>query len=88
TLEPTPLSDQVIVVVESTNGAFGLPVDQVVGQQQVVMKPLQGHLRAIRGGVGCALLNTGEVAIAVDGEQLRREHTGKNHARAVNSHAN
>ncbi|MCL4395465.1 MAG: ATP-binding protein, partial [Chloroflexi bacterium] len=38
TLEPTPLSDQVIVVVESTNGAFGLPVDQVVGQQQVVMK--------------------------------------------------
>jgi two-component system chemotaxis sensor kinase CheA len=85
-IELAPLSEQVIIVAESSSGVFGLPVDEVVGQQQVVMKPLQGHLKDIRGGVGCALLNTGEVAIAVDVEQLRRQHGGKPTVRAVVSH--
>lgn len=68
--EEAPLSEQVIVVVESSRGRFGLPVDEIVGEQQVVLKPLQGHLRGIRGGAGCALLSSGEIAIALDVENL------------------
>ncbi|MBI5034370.1 MAG: chemotaxis protein CheW [Chloroflexi bacterium] len=68
--ESSPLSEQVIVVVETSKGKLGLPVDEIVGEQQVVIKPLQGHLRGIRGGAGCALLNSGQVAIALDVENL------------------
>jgi two-component system chemotaxis sensor kinase CheA len=68
--EDVALSDQVIVVVESSRGRFGLPVDEIVGEQQVVIKPLQGQLRGIRGGAGCALLSSGEIAVALDVEHL------------------
>ena len=67
------LSEQVIVVAQTSVGAFGMPVDEIVMQEQVVMKPLRGHLKDIRGGVGCALLSSGEVAIAVDVESIHRE---------------
>jgi two-component system chemotaxis sensor kinase CheA len=74
------LVDQVIVVVQTSKGAFGLPVDEIVGEQQVVMKPLQGQLRGIRGGAGCALLSSGEIAIALDVESLRQELRSERHA--------
>jgi two-component system, chemotaxis family, sensor kinase CheA len=60
----------IIVVIQSTHGNLGLIMDEIIGQQQVIMKPLTGHLRDIRGGAGCALLSSGEVAIALDVEQL------------------
>ena len=60
----------IVVVAQTTHGKIGLLMDEVLGQQQVVMKPLTGHLKDIRGGVGCALLSSGEVAIALDVEQL------------------
>ena len=66
------LVGRVIVVVQTSQGAFGLPVDEIVGEQQVVMKPLPGQLRGIRGGAGCALLSSGEIAIALDVENLRQ----------------
>lgn len=67
------LVDQIIVVIRSSRGAFGLPVDEIVGQQQVTMKPLQGPARDIRAGAGYALLGSGDVAIALDCEQLGQE---------------
>jgi len=42
----------------------------VIGQQQVTMKSLQGQLKDIRAGSGCALLASGDVAIALDCERL------------------
>ena len=67
-----PLAEQVIVVVETARGQLGLPVDEIVGEQQVVLKPLEGSLRGIRGGAGCALLSSGEIAIALDVDHLER----------------
>jgi two-component system, chemotaxis family, sensor kinase CheA len=66
----TALAGQIVVVAQVSGGTVGLLMDAVIGQQQVVMKPLTGHLRDIRGGVGCALLSSGEVAVALDVEQL------------------
>ena len=60
----------IIVVTNSPLGKMGLMMDEIIGQQQVVMKPLSGHLKNIRGGVGCALLSSGDVAIALDVESL------------------
>ncbi|MCC3247422.1 chemotaxis protein CheW [Methylocystis sp. WRRC1] len=67
----TPLERQIIVVFHTSRGRIGLPVDEMFDQQQVVMKPLQGHLERIRASFGCALLGTGEVAIMLDCEKLR-----------------
>jgi two-component system, chemotaxis family, sensor kinase CheA len=64
---------KIVVVIETSQGRIGLLMDEVIGQQQVVMKPLTGHLMNIRGGAGCALLSSGEVAIALDVEQLFEE---------------
>ena len=65
-----PLTEQVVVIVEASRGGIGFPVDEIVGQEQVMMKELPGYLKNIRGGSGCALLGSGEVAIALDIEQL------------------
>jgi len=67
------LTEQVLVVVLANQGLLGLPVDEVVGQQQITMKPLNGQLKDIRGGAGCALLASGDIAIALDCEQLSQE---------------
>jgi two-component system chemotaxis sensor kinase CheA len=65
-----PLVEQIIVITQTAQGVLGLPVDEIVGEQQVVMKPLEGQLQDIRGGAGCALLPSGEIAIALDVERL------------------
>lgn len=65
-----PLEEQIVVVFNASRGRFGLPVDEIFDQQQVVMKPLPGQLEKIRAAVGSALLGTGEVAIVLDCEQL------------------
>lgn len=67
-----PLDSLVIVVFKTSSGPIGLPVDEMYDQQQVVMKPLQGQLGAIRASLGCALLGTGEIAVVLDCEELAR----------------
>jgi two-component system chemotaxis sensor kinase CheA len=68
--EERPLVEQILVVVQTTKGMLGVPVDDIVGQQQVTMKPLQGQIEDIRAGAGYALLSSGDVAIALDCERL------------------
>lgn len=68
-----PLAEQILVVVQTATGMLGIPVDEIVGQQQVTMKPLQGQVQDIRAGAGYALLGSGEVAIALDCERLGQE---------------
>lgn len=66
----TPLQDSVVIVVNTSSGLVGLPVDEMLDQQQVVMKPLVGQLENIRASSGCALLGSGEVALVLDCEHL------------------
>ncbi|MGJ0508703.1 MAG: chemotaxis protein CheA [Methylocystis sp.] len=67
---PDALDQKIILVFHTSQGKIGLPVDELFDQQQVVMKPLQGHLERIRASFGCALLATGEVAMMLDCEKL------------------
>ncbi len=64
------LSQQIIIVFNTSKGLVGLPVDEIFDQQQVVMKPLPEQISKIRASLGCALLGTGEVAIVLNCEQL------------------
>jgi two-component system chemotaxis sensor kinase CheA len=74
--EESPLAEQILVVVQTTSGMLAVPVDEIVDQQQVTMKPLQGQVRDIRASAGYALLGSGEVAIALDCERLGQEVVG------------
>ena len=64
------LVNRLVVVVRTTSGELALPIDELVGNEQVTMKPLTGHLARIRAGAGCGLLRNGGVAIALNCESL------------------
>lgn len=64
------LSGKVVVVVQTSRGAVALPVDELLGNQQVMLKPLHGPLSHIRAAAGCGMLRTGDVAIALDCDRL------------------
>ncbi len=54
------------VIVEAGNRKIGLVVDELLGQQQVVVKSLERHLRKVDGLMGATILGDGCVAPIVD----------------------
>jgi two-component system chemotaxis sensor kinase CheA len=54
------------VVVGKRSQRVAIPVDELIGQQQVLIRPLQGYLSGIRGVTGCALLGSGDVGMVLD----------------------
>jgi two-component system chemotaxis sensor kinase CheA len=55
-----------LVVVEAGSKKAGLVVDSLLGQQDVVVKPLTGILSAMKNISGATILGTGKVALIVD----------------------
>jgi two-component system chemotaxis sensor kinase CheA len=67
---PKELDGRVVVLVQTSRGAVAIPVDELIGNQQVMLKPLRGTLSGIRAAAGCGMLRTGDVAIALDCDRL------------------
>ncbi len=59
-----------IVVTETDDQRVGLVVDQVVGGQQTVIKPLGPLFKEVRGLAGATILGDGNVALILDVVQL------------------
>jgi two-component system chemotaxis sensor kinase CheA len=55
-----------IVVVESSGRKAGLVVDEVLGQQEVVIKSVGVLLKGIKGFAGATILGDGRVALILD----------------------
>ncbi len=64
------LDGRLVVVVQTSRGELALPVDALLGNQQVMLKPLTGALTKVRAAAGCGMLRSGEVALALDCERL------------------
>jgi two-component system chemotaxis sensor kinase CheA len=65
-----------IVVVTETDGCrFGVLVDDVIGQQQVVVKSIERNYRKIDAVMGATILGDGRVAFIVDVAELHRVAT-------------
>jgi two-component system chemotaxis sensor kinase CheA len=65
-------TDGLVMLVETDDGGrIGLVVDEIVGQQQVVIKSLETNYRAISGVAGATILGNGRVALIVDVSGLR-----------------
>ncbi len=75
------LGDGLLLVIESADGRFCLAVDEILGQQQVVIKSLGTGVRPIRGVSGGAILGDGRVALILDIagilEQAHRDAAGE-----------
>jgi len=55
-----------VIIVESDNRVFGFMVDDLIGQQQVVIKSLKGEFRKMKGFSGSAILGDGRVGLILD----------------------
>ncbi len=60
------LEDGLLVVVEAEGQHVGLFVDELLGQQQVVIKSLESHYKKIEGFSGATILGDGTVALIMD----------------------
>ncbi len=58
--------ESLMLVVEKNDWAVALPVDEVIGQQPVLIRPLQGYLTDIQSVSGYALLGDGEVGMVLN----------------------
>ncbi|MCF3467748.1 MULTISPECIES: chemotaxis protein CheA [Stenotrophomonas] len=61
-----PGSESLVVVVEGDGQKIALEVDELVGQQQVVVKNIENNYRRIGGVSGATILGDGRVALIVD----------------------
>lgn len=60
------LSEGILIMVESDDKKCCLFVDELVGQQQIVIKGLSGYLGNVRGISGCAILGDGDISMILD----------------------
>ncbi len=60
------LSDGLLVVVESSGQRAGIFVDDLLGQQQVVIKSLENNFMKISGVAGATILGDGSVSLILD----------------------
>ncbi len=70
----------VVVVVESDSRKLALEVDELVGQQQVVVKSIESNYRRVNGISGATILGDGRVALIIDIVGLVRGSSGANAA--------
>ncbi|HIJ35510.1 MAG TPA: chemotaxis protein CheA, partial [Gammaproteobacteria bacterium] len=59
-------ADQRVLVIELTGHSLALVVDQVIGQEEVVIKPLGSLLRGMPGYSGATITGDGSVAMILD----------------------
>ncbi len=67
-----------VVIIEADGTHAGLLVDEILGQQQVVIKSLETHYRRIDGIAAATILGDGTVALILDASgliRLARTHT-------------
>ncbi|HNY10176.1 MAG TPA: chemotaxis protein CheW, partial [Candidatus Wallbacteria bacterium] len=60
------LTDGLLIIVENNDNKCCLFVDELIGQQQIVIKGLSSYLGHVRGVSGCAILGSGDISLILD----------------------
>ena len=66
------ITEGIVVVVDVDGRQAGIFVDELVGQQQVVVKSLETHYKKVPGIATATILGDGEVALILDISTLAR----------------
>ncbi len=82
--EDKDLDGSLMVVVESEGEKVGIVVDELLAQQQVVIKSLEHNYRRVKGVSGATILGDGTVALIIDIPGIVRL-AGDNYARMQNA---
>jgi len=75
--------DPICLVVEVDNRRAALVVDQLIGQQQLVVKSLDTNLHSVPGVAGATILGDGRVALILDVSAVIRASAARNLARSA-----
>lgn len=70
TTDPT---QGIVVLLESGKQQFGILVDSLLGQQQVVIKSLEQHYRKVPGISGATIMGDGKVAMILDADAIANQ---------------
>lgn len=70
-------TEGLVVIAIHQGKRFALLVEEVLGQQQVVIKNLDANYRRIEGTMGATIMGDGRVALILDVAGLSRLHAGK-----------
>ncbi|MGL6193305.1 MAG: chemotaxis protein CheA, partial [Thermoguttaceae bacterium] len=60
------LKDGILIVAEDSGHSFAIFVDEIVGQQQTVIKGLPDYVGKANGFSGCTILGDGSVSLIID----------------------
>ncbi len=64
--EITDIEDGIMIMLENGDQTVCLFVDELIGEQQVVVKTMSKYLKKIRGISGCTLLGNGDISLIID----------------------
>ncbi len=70
--EPPAPWEAIVLILEAEGRKFALLVDDLIGQQQVVIKSLEQNFRRIDGITGATIMGDGSVALILDVDALPR----------------
>jgi two-component system chemotaxis sensor kinase CheA len=71
------LTESILIIIEHQDDHFCLCVDEIVGQQQTVIKGLSKFIGNVAGVSGCTILGDGGVSLILDIGSLRESVAGK-----------
>ena len=71
---PERADGRLVVVVDTPGQQAGLVIDEVVGQQQVVVKPLDKNYRQVEGLAGATIMSDGSVSLILDPSAITAQH--------------
>ncbi|HLD64859.1 MAG TPA: chemotaxis protein CheA [Pseudomonas sp.] len=69
---PPPAIGGIVLILEAEGQTFALQVDELIGQQQVVIKSLEQNFRRVEGITGATIMGDGSVALILDIDALPR----------------
>jgi two-component system chemotaxis sensor kinase CheA len=82
--KPKKISDSIVLVIKYGQQDFGLLVDDIINQQQVVIKKLGKELGYLKGFSGSAILGTGRPALILEPADLLAYYLNKYNKYEVN----
>jgi two-component system chemotaxis sensor kinase CheA len=62
----TNIHEGIIIIVENGDKTVCIFADELIGEQQVVVKALPKYIKKIRGLAGCTLLGDGNISLIID----------------------
>lgn len=68
--EVTDIKEGIVIMVEEEGKSICLFADELLGEQQVVIKALPDYISKVKGSSGCTLLGNGSISLILDVAQL------------------